>query len=105
VRLVIDADPGNGRAGSNVDDALAIALALRSPEVELLAVTVVAVDDAVQAALTLLKAGGAGHVPVHRGAVRPLLQDSRPWRALLDTRRNDLGASGSGPTARLPRRR
>ncbi len=96
VRLVIDTDPGNGRAGSDVDDALAIALALRSPEVELLALTVVAgnvpVHDGVQAALELLEAGGAGHVPVHRGADRPLLQDPRPWRALLDTRRDDRGA-------------
>jgi inosine-uridine nucleoside N-ribohydrolase len=96
VRLVIDTDPGNGRAGSDVDDALAIALALRSPEVDLLALTVVAgnvtVDHGVQAALQLLEAGGAGHVPVHRGADRPLLQDPRPWRALLDTRRDDRGA-------------
>ena len=96
MRLVIDTDPGNGRAGSDVDDALAIALALRSPDVELLAVTVVAgnvgVDHGVDAALTLLEAGGAGHVPVHRGADRPLLQDPRPWRALLDTRRDDLAA-------------
>ena len=96
MRLVIDTDPGNGRAGSDVDDALAIAFALRSPEVELMAVTVVAgnvvVDHGVQGALELLEAGGAGHVPVHRGADRPLLQDPRAWRALLDTRRDDRGA-------------
>jgi inosine-uridine nucleoside N-ribohydrolase len=93
VRLIIDADPGNGIAGSDVDDALAIALALRSPEVELLAVTIVGgnvpVERGVQGALEVLEAAGAASVPVHRGATRPLLQDPRPWRALLDTRRLD----------------
>ena len=96
MRLAIDTDPGNGVPGSDVDDALAIALALRSPEVELLAVTVVAgnvpVDRGVHAALELLEAAGAGHIPVHRGASRPLVQDPRPWRALLDTRRQDRAA-------------
>ncbi|MCU1693125.1 MAG: nucleoside hydrolase [Frankiales bacterium] len=96
MRLVIDTDPGNGIPGSDVDDGLAIALALASPEVELLALTIVAgnvpVDRGVQGALELLEAAGAGSVPVHRGADRPLLQDPRPWRALLDTRRDDTGA-------------
>jgi inosine-uridine nucleoside N-ribohydrolase len=93
VRLVIDCDPGNGIPGSDVDDGLAIALALASPEVDLLAVTVVAgnvpVERGVQGALEVLEAAGAGHVPVHVGADRPLMQDPRAWRALLDTRRND----------------
>jgi inosine-uridine nucleoside N-ribohydrolase len=93
VRLIIDADPGNGVAGSDVDDGLAIALALNSPEVELLAVTVVAgnvpVDQGVRGALELLETAGATHIPVHRGADRPLLQDPRAWRRLLDIRRED----------------
>ncbi len=41
MKLIIDCDPGNGVAGADVDDALALALALRSPEIDLLAVTVV----------------------------------------------------------------
>jgi inosine-uridine nucleoside N-ribohydrolase len=96
VRLIIDTDPGNGYAGADVDDALAIALALRSPEVELLAITVVAgnvpVDRGVQGALEVLEAAGCLHIPVHRGADRPLMQDPRAWRALLDTRRDDREA-------------
>jgi inosine-uridine nucleoside N-ribohydrolase len=96
VRLVIDCDPGNGTPGSDVDDALAIALALCSPEVDLRAVTVVAgnvpVDRGVQGAFEVLAAAGAGNVPVHRGAERPLVQDPRPWRALLDSRRTDSAA-------------
>jgi inosine-uridine nucleoside N-ribohydrolase len=93
VRLIIDADPGNGVAGSDVDDGLAIGMALRSPELEVLAITVVAgnvpVELGVLGALELLEASGDSHIPVHRGADRPLLQDPRPWRALLDTRRDD----------------
>jgi inosine-uridine nucleoside N-ribohydrolase len=93
VRLIIDADPGQGYPGSDVDDGLALGLALRSPEVDLLAVTVVAgnvpVDHGVLGALELLEAAGAPQVPVHRGADRPLMQDPRAWRALLDTRRDD----------------
>jgi inosine-uridine nucleoside N-ribohydrolase len=93
IRLIIDADPGNGVPGSDVDDALAIALALNSPEVELLAVTVVAgnvpVDQGVQGAVEVLGASAAARIPVHRGADRPLLADPRPWRRLLDRRRDD----------------
>jgi inosine-uridine nucleoside N-ribohydrolase len=104
-RVVIDTDPGNGVPGADIDDGLAIGLALRSPEVRLEAVTVVAgnVPQArgVECALELLEAAGAGHVPVHRGAERPLLQDPAPWRARLDQRRHDPAAErlwqGVGP--------
>lgn len=93
MRLIIDADPANGVAGSDVDDGLAIALALNSPEVDVLALTVVGgnvpVDQGVQGALALLESAGAAHVPVHRGGDRPLLQDQRPWRRLLDARSFD----------------
>lgn len=93
MRLIIDCDPGNGIGGSDVDDGLAIGMAVRSPDVELEAVTVVAgnveVDQGVEGALAVLEAAGAGHVPVHRGADRPLMQDPKPWRALLDARRDD----------------
>jgi inosine-uridine nucleoside N-ribohydrolase len=96
VRLIIDTDPGNGIPGSDVDDMLAIGLALNAPEVELLAVTVVAgnvtVDEGLNGALEVLEAAGASHVSVHRGAERPLLQDPRAWRRLLDLRRADRQA-------------
>lgn len=112
MRLIIDADPGNGIPGSDVDDGLAIALALQSPEIELQAVTVVCgnapVDLGVRGALELLEAAGAAHIPVHRGADRPLVQDPRPWRALLDSRRDDPAAQRlwqdlpAGATSLLP---
>jgi inosine-uridine nucleoside N-ribohydrolase len=94
--LVIDTDPGNGIAGADVDDALALALALRSPELEVLAITVVAgnvpVDVGVRAAYEVLDAAGGHSVPVHAGAQQPLVQDPGPWRALLDQRHLDVRA-------------
>jgi inosine-uridine nucleoside N-ribohydrolase len=93
VRVIIDADPGNGVAGADIDDSLAIGLALRSPEIQLEAITVVGgnvpVDLAVDCAYALLDAAGATHVPVHRGAQNPLVQDPIHWRTRLNTRRDD----------------
>jgi inosine-uridine nucleoside N-ribohydrolase len=93
VRLIIDCDPGNGIPGADVDDGLALALVLRSPEVELEAITVVAgnvpVERGVACALEILHAADAADVPVHQGAGRPLVADPRPWRAQLDARRDD----------------
>jgi inosine-uridine nucleoside N-ribohydrolase len=93
MRLILDTDPGNGVPGADVDDGLAIALALRSPEIQLEAITVVAgnvpVDQGVRAALETVEAAGASHVPVHRGAARPLVQDPSVWRMRLDGRRDE----------------
>ena len=93
MRLILDTDPGNGVPGADIDDGLAIGLALASPEVQLEAITVVAgnvpVDRGVACALEILEAAGVDDVPVHRGADRPLLQDPSGWRALLDDDRRD----------------
>ena len=93
MRLVLDTDPGNGIPGADVDDGLAIGLALTSPEVQLEAITVVAgnvpVDRGVACALEILEAAQVGDVPVHRGAGRPLVEDPAAWRALLDDDRRD----------------
>lgn len=95
-RIIIDCDPGNGVAGADVDDGLALGLAVRSPEVDLVAVTVVAgnvpLDRGVECALEVLDAAGATDIPVHRGAARPLVADPGPWRARLDERRLDPAA-------------
>jgi inosine-uridine nucleoside N-ribohydrolase len=93
VRVVLDCDPGNGVPGADIDDGLALGLALRSPEIDLVAVTVVAgnvtVDRGVRSALEILDAAGATSLPVHRGAEVPLVTDPAPWRARLDARRDD----------------
>jgi pyrimidine-specific ribonucleoside hydrolase len=73
--LVIDCDPG-------VDDALAILLALASPELELLAVTTVAgnqpLETTTRNALRVLALAGREDVPVAAGAARPLVVPK--WR-------------------------
>jgi inosine-uridine nucleoside N-ribohydrolase len=73
-RLILDTDPG-------VDDAFAIALAARDPEIELLAVTTVAgnigLDLTTRNALGLLSLCGRDDVPVAAGAHRPLSREPR----------------------------
>ncbi|MDQ2586136.1 nucleoside hydrolase [Saccharothrix yanglingensis] len=68
--LIIDTDPG-------VDDAFALALAVASPEVELLGVTTVfgnvALPDTTENALRLRALLGREDVPVAVGAARPLV--------------------------------
>lgn len=89
--LIIDTDPGNGIPGSDVDDALAIALGLAAPGVTLLGVTTVAgnvpLDDATACALQLLEVADREDVPVHPGLPTPLVADPRPLREALDSRR------------------
>src|SRR3954464_7425886 len=68
--VIIDCDPGH-------DDAMALLLALASPELELTAVTTVAGNQTLQKvtanALRVLDVVGADNVPVAAGADRALL--------------------------------
>lgn len=68
-RLIIDTDPG-------VDDALAIFLALKSPELKIEAITPVAgnvpLELTLPNALRLLEIAGRSDIPVAAGASRPL---------------------------------
>jgi inosine-uridine nucleoside N-ribohydrolase len=70
--IVIDCDPGH-------DDAIALLLALASPEVELLGVTTVSgnttLPNTVTNALKVLEFVGRTDVPVAAGADRPLLRE------------------------------
>jgi len=75
--IILDCDPGH-------DDAIAIMLALASPEVELLAVTAVAGNAPLhhtQAnAIRVLDHLGRRDIPVAAGADRPLVQEPAPAR-------------------------
>jgi pyrimidine-specific ribonucleoside hydrolase len=75
--VILDVDTG-------VDDALALLLAVRSPDLDLRAITCVAgnadVDQVVRNTLVVLDAAGAGDVPVARGADRPLIEPPRAAR-------------------------
>jgi inosine-uridine nucleoside N-ribohydrolase len=107
MRVIIDTDPGNGIPGADIDDALAISLALRSPEIQLEAITVIGgnvpVEVAADCAFEVLDAAGASGIPVHRGAVRPLVQDPVHWRTRLDLRRRDAIARALWTGVPLPR--
>ncbi|NPV56563.1 MAG: nucleoside hydrolase [Anaerolineae bacterium] len=70
-RILIDADPG-------IDDALAILLALASPELNLEGITIVpgncSSQDGSRNARKVLQLAGASQIPVARGVERPLVQ-------------------------------
>ena len=72
IPVLVDCDPGQ-------DDALALLLALASPELELLGVTTVAgnqtIDKVTANAIKVLELAGRGDVPVAAGAERPLARD------------------------------
>ena len=88
-KVIFDTDPG-------VDDALALLLALRSPEIELLGITTVAgnapIDMTTANALRLLEAMDVADVPVARGAGRPLVRELTPALHIH-------GADGMGETS------
>jgi len=70
-RVIIDTDPG-------VDDALALLLAMRSPEVSIEAITPVAgnvpLDLTLPNALRIVEAAGRTSIPVAAGATGPLVR-------------------------------
>jgi inosine-uridine nucleoside N-ribohydrolase len=73
-KIIIDCDPGH-------DDAIAILLALSSPELELVGVTTVAgnqtLDKTTRNALVTLEVGGRPDIPVAAGADAPLSRELR----------------------------
>ncbi len=68
-KIIIDTDPGQ-------DDAVAILLALASPELDVLALTTVAgnvpLDRTQKNARIVLEIAGRGDIPVHAGCDRPM---------------------------------
>jgi purine nucleosidase len=99
LRVIIDTDPGLGEPGSDIDDGFAIAMALRSPELEVRGLTIVNgnVDalTGVDVARRLLERLGRADVPVLQGALAPLKRDMAPVRALFDA---VLGGVRAKPT-------
>jgi pyrimidine-specific ribonucleoside hydrolase len=96
--VILDVDTG-------VDDALALLLAVRSPDLDLLAVTCVAgnadVDQVLRNTLVVLDAAGAGDVPVARGADRPLVEPPRHARQVHGS--DGMADLGLPDSRRLPR--
>jgi inosine-uridine nucleoside N-ribohydrolase len=71
-RILLDCDPGH-------DDAIALLLALASPDVELLGVTTVGGNQTLEKttanALRVLELAGRAEIPVAAGAGRPLVRE------------------------------
>jgi inosine-uridine nucleoside N-ribohydrolase len=97
--IIIDCDPGH-------DDAMALLLALGSPEVEVLGVTTVAgnqtLDKTTANAIRVLDHVGRAAIPVAAGAPRPLMRDLHVAAEV----HGESGLDGSGlpPPARTPER-
>lgn len=74
-RIILDTD-----IGGDVDDLLALALALRSPEIELSLVTTVFSDSVLRARIArkLLMMEGQEHIPVAAGCNLPLMRRHTP---------------------------
>ncbi len=87
-KVIIDCDPG-------IDDALALALALSSKELDILAITTVAgnisLDLATDNALKVLKIFNKLEIPVYTGADKPLVKE-------LNTATEFHGKDGLGDT-------
>jgi pyrimidine-specific ribonucleoside hydrolase len=93
--VILDCDPGH-------DDALAIALALARPELDVLAITTVAgnapLDKTTANTLRVLALLGREDVPVASGADRPLVRE--PWVPVVVHGHSGLdGADLPEPTA------
>jgi pyrimidine-specific ribonucleoside hydrolase len=72
IRLVIDTDPG-------IDDVVTLALATRSPELDIVAITTTygnaTIENTTRNAYELLRILGRTHIPMHPGADRPLVRE------------------------------
>ncbi|WP_187977831.1 nucleoside hydrolase [Mycetocola sp. JXN-3] len=107
MRIVIDCDPGNGVPGANVDDGLALALAVAAhPELTLEAITTVSGNTSsalgFASAQTLIENLGT-EVPIYLGAERALVEPPERWRTHLD--REDADATVAGTWGSTPRPR
>ena len=93
--IILDCDPGH-------DDAIALLLALASPELELLGVTTVygnqTLEKTTANALRVLELAGRTDVPVAAGADRPLAREPRRRRAR--PRRERARRAGAAAAAR-----
>ncbi|MCU1438335.1 MAG: nucleoside hydrolase [Naasia sp.] len=111
IKIILDTDPGLGEPGSDIDDGLAIALALRSPEVDLLGLTIVNgnVDapTGTDVARRLAERLGVPDLPVLQGATEPLTRGMQVVRDLFEAavpghRSAGDSAAMLGPTSPVP---
>lgn len=107
MRVIIDCDPGNGVPGANIDDGLALALAIAAPQITLEMITTVAGNTPVETGYAVAKELVRQldiPVSVYRGAARALREDPLPWRENLIMASIALAYASYGRTS-LPRQR
>jgi pyrimidine-specific ribonucleoside hydrolase len=101
-KIILDCDPGH-------DDAIALLLALASPELQLLGVTTVSGNQTLEKttanAIRILDHVGRQEIPVSGGAPRPLVRE-RQVAAHVQVRRGWMGLTCRRPPGDLsPRTR
>ena len=95
IPVLIDCDPGQ-------DDALALVLALGSPELDVIGVTAVAgnqtLDKTTLNALRVLELAGRSDIPVAAGAERPLVGELVVGHSvqMADVRIGEIRTPGEG---------
>jgi inosine-uridine nucleoside N-ribohydrolase len=107
-RVIIDTDPGIGVPGADIDDGLAIILALKSPELSVEVLTIVngnvGMEEGTANALRILELMGASHIPVAKGMAKPLLREMAPVREAFNQvlskgkRLSEVGSEQETPT-------
>ena len=100
--IIVDCDPGNGIPGANVDDALALLYALRTPELDCRAVWTVfgntPSDTGAKCAQEIVdRAALSGQTPPHiqQGSTHPLRASTQRW----DQQRKEYASSPEGISA------
>ena len=87
MRILIDCDPGLGTPGTDIDDALALAIALQARDTVIEGVVVTAgnvpATDGFRNARRLLRLSGRSDVPLICGVEHPLTHDESYWRTKL----------------------
>jgi len=89
-KIILDVDTATGLSAADIDDGLAIALALVSPEIELLGCTTCGgnarAHQATTCTLRILEVAGRGDIPVAEGRNSPLFQDASASHEYFDDR-------------------
>ncbi len=97
IPVILDMDNAAGIAGRDVDDALALALALASPEVNLVGCTACAGNcrtfESAKNTLHMLSLAGREDIPTAAGREEPLLRDRSTHFACMDRTLNEPGAA------------
>jgi purine nucleosidase len=94
-KMIIDTD-----IGDDIDDVLALTLALNSPEIDLVGITTVSRNTRLRAkmVLGLLRTMGRLDIPVAAGIGKPLMKDDKldesPWHYIKDVDNEEIRYKG-----------